>query len=207
MRILLISACCVVGTQRQVASLAAEKQTLQDKLDASQASSSAMQADLSSQRDRALKAEAALAEAQARAHQLSEAAEHARQQKGEVERRVGQEKVQAEQQIVELRAVEGQLEAEVARLQQQLEGVQGQLQVTALCGDGLSAPALLCCVYACYLAFVSAHSLLLCVPAPLCLLKELANIPIFVRNSGKGSVPLLIWCMFVTQKAEAPGWV
>lgn len=156
-----LSACCAAGTQRQVASLAAEKQTLQDKLDASQASSSAMQADLSSQRDRACKAEAALAEAQSRAHQLSEAAEHARQGKAEVEQRVGQEKVQAEQQVVELRAVEGQLEAEVARLQQQLEGVQGQLQVTALSGDGLSVPALLCCVYATYPAFVSAHFLLL----------------------------------------------
>lgn len=119
------SAPCGAGTQRQVASLAAEKQSLQDKLEAFLASSSATQADLSSQRERASKAEAALTEAQTKAHQLSEAAEQARQ-----------ERVQAEQQVVELKAVEGQLESEVVRLQQQLQGVQGQLQVLtglALC--------------------------------------------------------------------------
>ena len=135
-----------------------------------------MQADLTSQRERALKTEAALTEAQTRTHHLSEAVEQARQEKGEVEQRTGQEKAQAEQQIVELKAVEGQLEAEVARLQLQLEGVQGQLQVSALCGDDCSVLAVLCCVFAYSSAFVSAHStalvcaqiLLLLMHAPVC---------------------------------------
>ena len=152
-----LSCLCATGTQRQVASLAAEKHSLQDKLDAAQASSSAMQADLSSQREKALKAEAALTEAQTRTHQLSEAVEQARQEKGEAEQRTGQEKAQAEQQVVELKAGEGQLEAEVARLQLQLEGVQGQLQVSALCG----VPAVLCCVFACASASIFAHSIAL----------------------------------------------
>ena len=129
-----------------------------------------MQADLSIQHDRAFKAEAALTEAQTRAHQLSEAAQQARQ-----------EQAHAEQQVVELKAVEGQLEAEVARLQLQLEGVQGQLQVMALCRDHLQMPAvasspallslslhILCSAlcphsgFACARSYVSLNALLFC---------------------------------------------
>ena len=112
-----------------------------------------MQADLFSQRERALKTEAALTEAQTRTHQLSEAIEQTRQDKGEVEQRTRQEMAQAEQQVVELKAVEGQLEAEVVRLQLQLEGVQGQLQVSALRREQLACaccPVLCICMVFCF---------------------------------------------------------
>lgn len=87
------------GTQRQAASLAAEKQALQDKLDASLTASTAMQAELSGQRQSTLEAEAALAEAQKSAQQLRQAAEQSKQ-----------EKALAEQQALQLKAVEGQLQ-------------------------------------------------------------------------------------------------
>ena len=110
------------GTHQQVATLAADNQSLQDKLtqhlEAAQTSSATAQLELSALRDRATQAEAALTDAQTKIQQLGGEAEQAKQGKA-----------QAEQQAGELKAVEGQLEVEVTRLQHQLEGVQGHLQV------------------------------------------------------------------------------
>ena len=124
----------VAGTHQQVTALTAEKQSLQDKLnqhlETSQASTSASHTELTSLRDRASIAEAALTDAQTKVQRLSEEAEQARQ-----------EKAQAEQHAGDAKAVEGQLEVEVARLQQQLDSVQGQLQVAAFsCNSLLTAP-------------------------------------------------------------------
>ncbi|KAL0042112.1 hypothetical protein WJX77_003665 [Trebouxia sp. C0004] len=109
------------GAQQQVAAFAADKQSLQEKLnqhlEAAQSSTAAMHAELSSLRDKAAMSEAAVTEAQKQAQQLSR----------EVEQVTG-EKAHAEQQVGELRAVQGQLELEVARLQHQLQGLEGQLQ-------------------------------------------------------------------------------
>ena len=105
-----------------MSALAADRHSLQERLtqhlESSQSATTAMQAQLSTMCDKAVKAEAALCEAQSRVEQLSQ----------EVEQQAG-DKAHAEQQVGELKAVEGQLELEVARLQYQLQGVEGQLQV------------------------------------------------------------------------------
>ena len=109
------------AAQAQAAAASADGVKLQEKLsqhlEASKASSAALQSELASAHERAFQAEAEVQLLQ------QQAAQHAQQLPTMLD-----SKSAAEQQISELKAAEGELQKEVQKLQGQLGAAQGQLQ-------------------------------------------------------------------------------